>query len=157
MTELDSERDDAVTFDLRRRTYVCCESVLRIMHDAVGLYRGDLEAFVIFLAVTCASFGGAFRDAELLSNPPPPGGRLGAQHYRAVSRRAIAASTGLPRETVRRKIAAFIDEGLLIAQGSYVRIPPDLLENAQIRDFARMMGAEFTRTAAQLARIPSPH
>jgi hypothetical protein len=152
-----SELDDAITWELRRRTYVCCESVLRIMHDAVGLYRADLEAFVIFLAVTCASFGGAFRDSELMSNPPPPGRRLGAQHYRAVSRRAIAASTGLPRETVRRKIASFIDEGLLIAHGSYVRIPPDLLENDRLREFARMMAAEFTRTAAQLERISSPN
>jgi len=130
-------------------------SLLRVMHEAVRCYDGDLEAFVIYLAVACASSGGAWRRLEAIVEPgpwPPP-----EAGFHAISRRAIAASTGLPRETVRRKIAAFIDEGLLIAQGSYVRIPPDLLENAQIRDFARMMGAEFTRTAAQLARIPSPH
>ena len=152
-----SEADEAITWELRRRTLICCESILRIMHDAVGLYRGDLEAFIIFLAVTAASVGGAHRDAELLHNPPPPGRRLGAQYFRAVSRRAIAASTGLPRETVRRKIATFIDEGLLVAQGSYVRIPPDVLEHPRNLEFARMLAAEFSRTAAQLERIPPPN
>jgi hypothetical protein len=145
---------EAVTWDFRRRTVVSSEALLRILHGAVTTFDGDLETFVIYLSVTCASVGAALRDAELLSNPPPPG-RLGAQHFRAVSRRAIAASTGLPRETVRRKIAALIERGDLIAQGSYVRIPQGVLEKPQNREFAQMMAMEFSRAAAQLARIPA--
>jgi hypothetical protein len=143
---------EAMTWDFRRRTNVSSEALLRILHGAVTTFDGDLETFVIYLSVTCASVGAALRNAELLSNPPP--GRLGAQHYRAVSRRAIAASTGLPRETVRRKIAALIERGALIAQGSYVRIPQGVLEEPQNREFAQMMTMEFSRAAAQLARIP---
>jgi hypothetical protein len=148
-----SDLDEAITWELRRRSVLACEALSRILHKAVTTYGGDLEAFAIFLAVTCASLSAAARDSELNSNPPAPGRRLGAQHYRAVSRRAIAASTGLPRETVRRKIAALIDDGVLVAQGPYVRIPQDMLAYAHHRDFAETLAAEFTRTAAQLARI----
>lgn len=150
MTGFDAE---AVSWNLRRRTIVSSEGLLRILHGAVKTYGSDLESFTIYLAVTCASVGAVIRDVERLNDPPPPG-RVAAKHFRAVSRRAIAASTGLPRETVRRKIAAFVEQGVLIEQGAYVRIPPGILENPHNREFAELMAMEFSRTAAQLARIP---
>ena len=49
-------------------------SLLRVMHEAVRSYDGDLEAFVIYVAVASASFGGALRDPDIMLQPPdaPP-------------------------------------------------------------------------------------
>ena len=69
------------------------------------------------------------------------------------SRRAIAASTGLPRETVRRKIAALIETGDLQEDGSHVRIRQGLLDDERHLDFARVLLQEFARTSVQLGRI----
>lgn len=149
MTETDATE---LTWNLRRRALVASESLLRIVHKAVELYDGDLEDFVIFLAVLCASVGAVVRDADLAASPPK--GRVPVRYYRGVSRRAIAASTGLPRETVRRRIASFIERGVLIEQGAYVRVPQGLLEQSDHRQFAQAIVQEFTRASAQIARFP---
>jgi hypothetical protein len=130
----------------------CSEAVLRILHHALATYGGDLDSIVVYLAVSCASVGGALRDPRAAESPPPPG-PMSPHHYRPVSRRAIAASTGLPRETVRRKIAAFLERGVMVAEGGGVRIPDGLLEDPKNFEFARTMVREFVRTAAQLEAL----
>lgn len=141
-----------VAWSFRRQTIASCQGLLRIMHEATVVYGGDIEAFLIYLAISSASVDAALRDTELAANPPPPG-PMSEHHFRAVSRRAVAASTGLPRETVRRKIAAFIEQGDLIAEGSGVRIPTGLLEEARHFAFAKVLIQEFARTGAQLTRL----
>lgn len=141
-----------VAWEFRRKTIASSEALLRILHEASDTYGPDLDAFVIYLAVTCASVGGALGDRELAENPPPPG-QMPERYYRAVSRRAIAASTGLPRETVRRKIAAFVKQGILTLDGAGVRIPAGVLEEPRNFAFAQTLVHEFTRTGANLARM----
>lgn len=141
-----------ISWEFRRRTIACSLSLLRIMHEAISRYGADMDGVMIYLAVSCASVGGALSDLSLAANPPPAG-PMPAKAFRGVSRRAIAASTGLPRETVRRKIAAFIERGELVAEGSRVRIPHLLLEDPRNLGFAKVMIQEFSRTAAQLGRI----
>jgi hypothetical protein len=140
-----------VPWEFRRRSVLAIEALLRILHRALETYGGDLDDFVIYLAVISASVGGAVRDTDLAASPPK--GRVPARYYRGVSRRAIAASTGLPRETVRRRIAAFVERGLLIEQGSYVRAPEGLLEREDHREFAGQLIQEFQRTASLLSRL----
>jgi hypothetical protein len=148
VTEPDSSD---VPWDFRRRSVVAIEALLRILHHALETYDGDLDDLVIYLAVVSASVGAAARDADLAASPPK--GRVPARYYRGVSRRAIAASTGLPRETVRRRIASFVERGLLIEHGAHVRAPEGLLERADHRAFARQLIQEFQRTASQLSRM----
>jgi hypothetical protein len=149
VTETDAKE---LTWNFRRRSLVVSESLLRIVHRAVELYDGDLEDFVIFLAVLCANVGAVVRDADLAASPPK--GRVPVRYYRGVSRRAIAASTGLPRETVRRRIASFIERGVLLQQGAYVRVPQGLLEQTHHRQFAQALIQEFARASAQIERFP---
>lgn len=141
-----------IPWDFRRKTIASSQALLRIMHKAVSTYGGDMDSVVIYLAVCCANVGGALRDVELAANPPPPG-PMPQGLYRAVSRRAIAASTGLPRETVRRKIAVFIERGELVAEAGGVRIPDGLLEDRRNFEFAQTLIQEFTRTGARLASL----
>jgi hypothetical protein len=125
-------------------------SLLRVMHEAVRLYEADLEAFVIYMAVACSSVAGAMRDPELAfgaHNGPPP-----ESAFRPVSRRAIAASTGLPRETVRRKIALMIERGYLVEEASGVRTRPGVLQERRNSEFADRLIREIQRSAAELIR-----
>jgi DeoR/GlpR family transcriptional regulator of sugar metabolism len=91
------------------------------------------------------------RDAHLSAHPPPAGAVSDA-HLRPVSRRAIAASAGLSRETVRRKIASLLSQGALIETGAGVRVPDHDLEDPRNFKFAVAITREFSRIAAELSR-----
>lgn len=140
-----------VAWAFRRQTLIASEALLRVMREALDTYDDDLESIIIYLAVSCACVGAAMRDPDLTATMPP--GPMAARYFRPVSRRAIAASTGLPRETVRRKIAAFLARGDLEPHGSGVRIPGRLLEDPRHARFATAMIREFVKTGAALSPI----
>jgi hypothetical protein len=144
----------AIPWEFRRQTMTCSEALLRILREGMYSYGDDLEAFMIYLAVACANVGGAIRDPGLIAEPPP--GRMARRYYRNVSRRAIAASTGLPRETVRRKIADFLESGALVADGAGVRIPEGVIEQGHNYRFAQVLVREFRRTGSALAALDPP-
>jgi hypothetical protein len=134
----------------RVKATFACMSLLRILHEAVRLYDADLEAFTIYMAVACASVAGAMRDPEVALNT-----RNGPPldiHFRPVSRRAIAASTGLPRETVRRKIALMVERGYLVEEPRGVRTRPGVLQERRNSEFADTVMREIQRAAWELAR-----
>jgi hypothetical protein len=140
-----------IPWDFRWRTVVCSEALLRIFNAALDLFGDDLESTLIYLCVCCACVSGALRDPALIIEPPPSG-LMPPEYYRPVSRRAIAASTGLPRETVRRKIAALVARGDLIATQGGVRIRYGLLdEDPRSFRFAEVLIREFSRTGPRLA------
>ena len=138
-----------VPWAFRRKTYIASEALLRILHKAVDTYGGDVEGFIVYMSITCASVGGALRSPDNAANPPGP---MPDQMYRPVSRRAIAASTGLPRETVRRKVALFVERGLLVSDRAGVRIRRGLLEQPEHGAFAKTMVREFLRAAEDIQR-----
>lgn len=136
----------------RAKASFACLSLLRVMHEAIRCYEGDLEAFVIYVSVACASTGGAMRTPQFLAQPldSPP---LPDSYHRPVSRRAIAASTGLPRETVRRKIAQLVERGLLVQESRGVRTRSSILEERLNVEFTWALIREIERGAADLARV----
>ena len=144
----------AVPWEFRRQTILCSESLLRILRVALSTHGDDLESTIIYLAVICGTASGVVRDPILSAAPPPPG-RLDPEQYGSVSRRQIAASTGLPRETVRRKIAALLERGDLVAAGARVRVRPGLLEDPRNAAFAQTLLREVARTGAPLAQALS--
>jgi hypothetical protein len=142
----------AVDQAFRAKSSFACLGLLRVMHEAVLLYEGDLEAFVIYVAVACASTGGAMRTPEFLAMPlnSPP---LPDSYHRPVSRRAIAASTGLPRETVRRKIAQLVQLGFLAQERRGVRTRSSIFDERSNAQFTSKLIHEIERTAADFARV----
>jgi hypothetical protein len=135
----------------RVKAALACMSLLRVMHDAVQWYEGDLEAFVIYMAVACASIDGATRGPQA---PLRVAGEAPAdRHFRPVSRRAIAASTGLPRETVRRKISLMIERGYLVQEPRGVRARPGVLLERRNSEFTASLIKEIERSSAELARV----
>jgi hypothetical protein len=134
----------------RMKAATACEIFLRIARSATEHY-GDLDSLTIYLAVVMASVGAVSRDPDARvrysGKEPIPDDLL-----RAISRRAISESTGLPRETVRRKIARLIADGHLIEDGDGVRPPMNVLEQRSNYAFARSLVGELERAADRLSR-----
>ena len=71
-----------------------------------------------------------------------------------MSRSAIAAATGLPRETVRRHVLGLIEQGLFVddPRGG-VTITPGAIQDRGFEPLLESLLTEFARTADALLRI----
>ncbi len=120
----------------------------RVLTDARG---PDLERIVIYLAVISAAANYYQRDPELRAlyahNDPIPQDRLFG-----ISRRAIADSVGLPRETVRRKIASLIADGVILEEDGLVKPKSPMIDQERNLDVALNMLKAFDQTAAAYRR-----
>ncbi len=137
--------------NLRLKGIVVCEAVLRLMRLAVDLVDDDLECVVVYLAVIAASTSHLLRDPENLAlysgdTPVPDDLRMGT------TRRAIADSVGLPRETVRRKLAFLLEQGHIVERDGLVTTSGSVLDQRRNLEFLLGALAEFDRTAIQLKR-----
>ncbi|HEY5411002.1 MAG TPA: hypothetical protein VIJ94_09790 [Caulobacteraceae bacterium] len=136
----------AMPKNIRLKGLIVCETLLRVCRLITDHFDCDIECFVCYLAVVSANLGRMMRSRDLVddSAPPPDEDRL------PVSRRAIAASVGLPRETVRRKVMELIEKGHLVeVQGGLKAVAP-ILEHAD--NLQIVLGAirSFERAVAEL-------
>lgn len=140
---------------------IAVEGLLRIMRAAGDTYGHDYEAILIYWSVAIASVGRVLRsdDLNLLMES---GGPLPEEAHHPVSARAIAEATGLPRETVRRKIAALVAAGHLAQDSRGVRTLPALIEQRGNKAFVVMAAREIRRmgvameTMARLSEKVAP-
>ena len=70
-----------------------------------------------------------------------------------ISRSAIAAATGLPRETVRRQVLQLIKSGVLVEERGGVALPAGATTTHNLVPLLDVMLKDFARTAEQLIRI----
>ena len=71
-----------------------------------------------------------------------------------MSRSAIAAATGLPRETVRRHVGQLIEQGLLIEDPrGGVTVVPGAIQDRGYEPLLEKLLTEFTRTGESLLRL----
>jgi len=71
-----------------------------------------------------------------------------------ISRNAIATASGLPRETVRRRVAAMIAGGYLIEDPrGGVTLPVGVIKDRGFEPLLEAMMTDFARTAEALLRI----
>lgn len=101
-----------LTQEVRPRAFAAIELFLDLNHVARSLIDADLESILIWFSITEATLRPLMLDntvpaARKLAKKPPSGD-LGT-----ISRLHIADRTGLPRETVRRKINALLEAGLV--------------------------------------------
>ena len=137
--------DAAVLPDnLRYKGLIVCEALSRLCRLITDNFDCDLECFACYLAVISANLGRYARAPGALDGPPPAEQRL------PVSRRAIAASVGLPRETVRRKLIELVEKGHLQEVRGGLRAVAPVLEHAD--NLRIVLGAirTFERAAGEL-------
>jgi hypothetical protein len=128
---------------------ITVEGLLRILRAAGDTYGHDYEAILIYWSVALASIGRYLRSDDL-ATLIESGGPLPEEAHHSVSARAIAEATGLPRETVRRKIAHLVAEGHLAQDSRGVRTFPPLLEQRGNTEFVRVAAREIHRMAAAM-------
>ncbi len=137
--------------NFRLKGMVVCESLLRLASLASDIYGPDLERCVVYMAVISAAVGHFQRNPDLrgrYSDVSP----LPTEHVLGISRRAIADSVGLPRETVRRKITALIEAGFIVEDEGLVKPKSPVVEFGRNLEF--LLGAlrEFERAGADIKR-----
>ncbi len=138
--------DAALPKNLRLKGLIVCEALSRLCRLITDNFDCDVDCFACYLAVISANLGRLTRDPGSFSDdqPPPEDARL------PVSRRAIAASVGLPRETVRRKVIELVQKGHLVEVRGGLRAVAPVLEHAN--NLKIVLGAirTFERTATEL-------
>lgn len=109
------------------------EFMLRAAEHIGTYFAHDYEAVILFLAVLTRHGQNVMSDPKLrkrfasLSVPIPD------EYTTPVSRLALSRSTGLPRETVRRKVARMLEQGLLVEdERGGLRIPSGLTHDEDL-------------------------
>jgi biotin operon repressor len=128
---------------------ITVEGLLRILRAAGDAYGHDYEAILIYWSVAVASIGRYLRSDDLIVLIEG-GGPLPEEAHHPVSARAIAEATGLPRETVRRKIAHLVAGGHLVQDDRGVRTYPGLLDQRGNAAFVQAAAREIKRMATAM-------
>jgi hypothetical protein len=126
---------------------IVIEGLLRIMRAAGDNYGHDYEAILIYWSVVVASVGRYLRNADQAKLIEGGGAPLPPEEHHPISARAIAEATGLPRETVRRKIAALVADGFLAQDSRGVRSIPGILDQRDNSAFIGLSSREVKRMA----------
>jgi hypothetical protein len=126
------------------------EGLLRVMRAAGDTYGHDYEAILIYWSVIVASVGRLLRNDDQAKLIEGGGQPLPPEEHHPISARAIAEATGLPRETVRRKIALLVADGFLAQDSRGVRTIPGLLDQRDNGAFMSLAAREIKRMAQSM-------
>jgi len=147
-----TDEDQAVGPGERVKAIASVEILLRIMRKAIDCFPDDdLETILVALTVAAASSGSHLRDQNLLQ-------RLGGEALpddllKPTSARGVAQSTGLARETVRRRITALVEKGRLTKDERGVRTLSGAITRNRNLEFSRFLIHELTTAHSKLARF----
>jgi DNA-binding transcriptional regulator YhcF (GntR family) len=114
-------------------------------------FDGDLDRALIFLVVALRTV--EHRKTQDLRLEDVLAGQVESYHSLLTNVRSIAESTGIPRETVRRKVAALVDKGWLEKRGDELTITP--LATREITPFREAMLDVADRLHALVERVKS--
>ncbi len=136
----------AMPKNFRLKGLIVCEALLRLCRLITDHFDCDIECFECYLAVVSANVGRLMRSPGPIDDARPPSD----EERLPVSRRAIAASVGLPRETVRRKVMELVEKGHLVEVRGGLKAVAPVIEHAD--NLQILLGAlrTFERTAAEL-------
>jgi hypothetical protein len=111
----------------------------RICRLTAGLFEGDFDLLIITAAVGLAAVEHRVRDPDFKTRFGNIDEKLGLDGQRGTNATSLAATTGLPRETVRRKILRLIELGIVARRdsGDFVLQPGTL----QSPPFARVFSS----------------
>jgi hypothetical protein len=147
---MDGEEEDWPK-NFRLKGMILCEIMARMFRQVVDLYGRDTEHTIVYLVVIAASGSHIRRDPDLrarFAHDEP----ISQDVFHGVSRRAIADSTGLPRERVRRMINRLVKEGYLLEEDGMVLPRAPVLGLPENAGFVRAMLKEFERAHMELER-----
>lgn len=138
--------DDSAVKYSRVLSFYSAEYLLRTLRNLGPAFHFDYERAIIVLSVTMANIQHLIHAPETLGEYADMGTIIPAELQRPVTRLAITRATGLPRETVRRKVASLIDEGLLVDdERGGVRLAPGGLMRGEVLTAVEQNDADVRR------------
>ena len=102
------------------------EFILRSAEGVSQVFDHDYEAAILFLTISNRNSEKVMSDPKLREIYGSYQSTIPPEHALLISRMALARATGLPRETVRRKVARLIAKGWVIELPGGLRARPDL-------------------------------
>ena len=89
----------------------------RIERERRARYHGDLELAMVAEVIGIAVVEPGLRDAAFRKRFRILDSVIGLEGQRAINATSIASASGIPRETVRRKLKLLLKEGLIVEKG----------------------------------------
>ncbi|MCW5748556.1 MAG: winged helix-turn-helix transcriptional regulator [Alphaproteobacteria bacterium] len=116
----------------------------RVCHIYRTLAEGDIDLAIIASAAAISGIEGSMRDETFRREFADMQAVVGEARQRGCNALSIAEATGLPRETVRRKMKRLVDMGFLVHRGvgDYVLRPGVM----QSQPYSRMLEDISTET-----------
>jgi hypothetical protein len=117
------------TTNSRLFVYMLGNYIHRIEHERRAAYFGDLELARVAEIIGTASVEPGMRDAAFRAQHATFDSIVGVEGQRAVNATSIASASGIPRETIRRKLKRLLKLGFIVEKGRarYV-VRPGLLQ-----------------------------
>jgi len=109
--------------------YHVAEFILRSAETVSQAFEHDYEAAILFMAISNRNAQFAMEDPELRARFASYSDPIPTEVATPISRMALARSTGLARETVRRKVAKLIQKGWVIETKDGLRADFDLTKD----------------------------
>lgn len=139
----------------RVRSLLAVETLLRLQRIAVDHFAGDdLETITVLLTVVAGSAALSINDdgvVQALHDGPLP-----EALFRPISGRGVAASCGLPRETVRRRLEQLVAAGRIKRDERGYHLVFDTMSRNRNLEFARALTRELEAAPRRLARFDPP-
>lgn len=132
--------------------YSVAEFILRCAEISGVHFNHDYEMVILFLAISTRNTQNVMADPELRKRYASYSEPIPVSLYTPISRLALSRSTGLPRETVRRKVAKMIELGVVVEdERGGLRVPPDLNEEDNFVETLRPQMMNLRRLLSTLA------
>lgn len=111
----------------------------RIERERRGLYDGDLDLALVAELVGTTAIEPGMRDAAFREKHTTFNSVIGVEDQRAINATSIASASGIPRETVRRKLKRLLQLGIIVEKRRfrYVINPGVLQQSHHQAAFAR--------------------
>ena len=137
----------------RELGFYSIEYLLRTLRNLGPVFNFDYDRMIITLSVTLGNVQHLLNSPGRLEPYQDLATLIPADLQRPVTRLAITRATGLPRETVRRKVASLIEEGMLISdERGGVRLAPGALMQGEFLGAVEQNEADVRR----LVRLVRP-
>jgi predicted transcriptional regulator len=111
--------------DARPFVHLMMNFLHRADRDRRGLYSGDLDLATVSETVGLASVEADARRPEFIEKFGDFRAVIGIEGQRPINALTISQATGIPRETVRRKLKLLVERGVIVekTRGGYVFKP----------------------------------
>jgi hypothetical protein len=111
----------------------------RIERERRGLYEDDLDLALVAELVGTSAIEPGLRDAAFREKHATFDSVIGIEDQRAINATSIASASGIPRETVRRKLKRLLELGIIVEKRRfrYVINPGVIQQSHHQAAFAR--------------------